>query len=557
MDIPGYEILELLGQGGFGSVYRARQLAVQREVALKVDSRPLTTERDRRRFMREVTSAGRLSGHPNVVAVYDAGLLSDNRPYMVMELCPNGSLADRIREKGPLSPAEVRDIGVRVADAVAAAHAIGVLHRDIKPGNILVDSYGNPALADFGLAAMPQPGMESSATREALTPAYAPPEAFRMEEPSPAGDIYSIAATLYALLSGRPPHFPPEGSPSIPALITAHTRPVPDIPGAPPALTAVLRQSMTYDPAARPPSAAALREALAAADLNIPNTYGPHNSAAHAMLQPAGPGPQDAVAYGSHMPQPTGPGALPGYAFQTSQPMGRPYQQTGPGGGYGQATVASGKRGTSKGIVWGAAGLIAATILGAGVLVAFSSPGASKSGRTAVSPPVTSPAAQAPGASTTQTTQAGNLLTPAEIRRVIGLFEQASHSTQFAGMTVYPDRASANAPVPGRHAAFDEYTYQAGADAAVRQGPSVAITTGDAKVSLRSFNWDALPNLLRRAEQVLKVPKPTNRYVIVDPAWTFNGDKPTMLVYLTDDYGSGYLAADTNGSVVSTVPAGG
>ncbi|OPG13495.1 serine/threonine-protein kinase [Microbispora sp. GKU 823] len=152
--VPGYEVLGILGQGGFGVVYRARQLAVGREVALKVDNRVLVSDRDRRRFMREVTSAGALSGHPHVADVYDAGVLPDGRPYMVLELCPNGSLADRLRDAGPLGPREVRDIGIKIADALAAAHAVGVLHRDVKPANILVNSYGMVALSDFGLATM-------------------------------------------------------------------------------------------------------------------------------------------------------------------------------------------------------------------------------------------------------------------------------------------------------------------------------------------------------------------------------------------------------------------
>ena len=158
--------------------------------------------------MREVTAAGQLSGHPHVVPVYDAGVLADNRPYMVLELCPGGSLGDRLHRQGALPAKEARDIGVGLADAVAAAHAAGVLHRDIKPGNIMVNRYGGVALTDFGLAAMPRPGRELSVTREALTPAYAPPEAFRMADPSPAGDVYSLAATVYALLCGRPPHYP-------------------------------------------------------------------------------------------------------------------------------------------------------------------------------------------------------------------------------------------------------------------------------------------------------------------------------------------------------------
>ncbi|MER7131493.1 serine/threonine-protein kinase [Streptosporangium saharense] len=260
--VPGYEISGVLGQGGFGIVYRARQLAVDREVALKVDNRVLVSERDRRRFMREVTSAGALSGHPHVAHVYDAGVLADGRPYMVLELCPGGSLLDRLRSEGPLTPAEVADIGIRIADALAAAHAAGVLHRDIKPANILINRYGNVVLSDFGLATMPSAGGEASVTRESLTPAYAPPEAFDLSEPSAAGDVYSLAATLYALLSGRPPRFPESGVANIAVIMALHRLPIPEVPGVPSELTAVLRQAMDSDPARRTPSVAALRDAL-------------------------------------------------------------------------------------------------------------------------------------------------------------------------------------------------------------------------------------------------------------------------------------------------------
>ncbi|MEV7011510.1 serine/threonine-protein kinase [Streptosporangium sp. NPDC051022] len=262
LSVPGYEVSGVLGQGGFGIVYRARQLAVDREVALKVDNRVLLSERDRRRFMREVTSAGALSGHPHVAHVYDAGVLADGRPYMVLELCPGGSLLDRIRTEGCLPPAEVADIGIRIADALAAAHAAGVLHRDIKPANILINRYGNVVLSDFGLATMPSSGGEASVTRESLTPAYAPPEAFDLSEPAAAGDVYSLAATLYALLSGRPPRFPESGVVNIAVIMALHRLPIPEIPGVPAELTAVLRHAMDSDPARRTPSVAALRDAL-------------------------------------------------------------------------------------------------------------------------------------------------------------------------------------------------------------------------------------------------------------------------------------------------------
>ncbi|MEV0389584.1 protein kinase [Nonomuraea sp. NPDC050643] len=262
LSVPGYEIKGVLGQGGFGVVYLALQSAVGREVALKIDNRVLLSDRDRRRFLREVTAAGALSAHPHVVPVYDAGLLPDGRPYMVLELCPGGSLAGRV-----LSPAEARDVGVRIADALAAAHGQGVLHRDVKPGNILLNRYGQVALSDFGLATMPASGPETSVTRESLTPSYAPPEVFELAEPSPAGDVYALAASVYALLSGRPPRFPESGVPNVAMILALHRLPVPDIPGVPLELSAVLRQALASDPRQRTPSAAALRDALAAVPL--------------------------------------------------------------------------------------------------------------------------------------------------------------------------------------------------------------------------------------------------------------------------------------------------
>src|SRR5256885_4520247 len=101
----------------YTTLFRSR---VGREVAVKVENRVLLTERDRRRFLREVTAAGRLSGHPHVIDVYDAGTLADGRPYLVMELCPAGSLNDALRRHGPMPAAQVRDIGIRLADAVCS-----------------------------------------------------------------------------------------------------------------------------------------------------------------------------------------------------------------------------------------------------------------------------------------------------------------------------------------------------------------------------------------------------------------------------------------------------
>jgi len=340
-DIPGHRVGGVLGAGGFATVYRCWQLAVGREVAVKVDNRLLLTERDRRRFLREVTAAGRLSGHPHVVDVYDAGTLADGRPYLVMELCPAGSLHDALRRHGPMPAAQVRDIGIRLADALAAAHASGVLHRDIKPANILVNRFGMVGLSDFGLASIISARGEQTASREALTPAYSSPETFRGEEPTVLADVYSLAATLYALLAGRPPRFAADGRrPGLATIMSLHDRPVEDVPGTPPELMALLRAGLSPDPRARPQSAAALRDAL-----TDPRRYAAATPAGHASQASA---PQSA-----------------GHASQASAPSAARHGRPSPSPGTG-APVPSGPRWPARQLAL-AGGLVA--IVTAGLLI--------------------------------------------------------------------------------------------------------------------------------------------------------------------------------------------
>ncbi|MET9629020.1 serine/threonine-protein kinase [Lentzea sp. NPDC006480] len=260
--IPGLTDLRPLGAGGFATVYRAHQAQLGRDVAVKIDNRVLVDERDKRRFLREAHAAARLSGHPHVVGVHDANITAQGTPYMVMELCTGGSLADQLDQQGPLHHERVRDLGIKLADALAAAHAEGVLHRDIKPGNILVDRYGTPKLADFGLAALLDAQGGSTVTRDALSPSYAPPEAFAMAEPTPQADVYSLAATLYTLLAGKPPRPVPWPISSFDQLGEILRRPITAVGGVPPALHDTLARALHPDANLRTPSAAQLRDEL-------------------------------------------------------------------------------------------------------------------------------------------------------------------------------------------------------------------------------------------------------------------------------------------------------
>jgi serine/threonine protein kinase len=261
--IPGLVEWRPLAQGGFSTVWQARQESLNRLVAVKVDQRKLTSETERRRFLREAGAAGRLSGHPGIVTVHDAGILEDNQPYLVMELCPGGSLSKWLKPEYRQSEERIREVGVRIADALADAHARGVLHRDVKPANILINAYGHPGLADFGLAAVPEPGSEIAATLEALTPAYAPREVIYGEAPTEYSDVYSLAATLYALLCGKAPRYPEGRQPTLLELIELQDEPIERLPGVDREFMDLLLKALSDDPAERP-TAADFSTALAA-----------------------------------------------------------------------------------------------------------------------------------------------------------------------------------------------------------------------------------------------------------------------------------------------------
>lgn len=260
--IAGYRDLTPLGQGGFATVYRAYQEQFDRVVAVKVITIDVD-DRTRDRFIRECQAAGRLSGHPNVVTVLDAGVTEQDRPYMTTELMERGSIADWIDRNGPMPLADALQVGVKMCGALSVVHAAGILHRDVKPQNILVSGYGEPALADFGISAV---GMGTSGARATMTftPEYTPPEILEGRAPEPTMDVYSLGATIYALISGNPPFVSRDDEGLLPFIRRLMDDPVPPLDPAlaPAEVVAVLAVAMAKDGGDRFPTAEAFGQRL-------------------------------------------------------------------------------------------------------------------------------------------------------------------------------------------------------------------------------------------------------------------------------------------------------
>jgi serine/threonine protein kinase len=200
MRIGRYELGRHLGHGGMASVYEARDTGLERPVAVKLLAENLAgDEQLRKRFLRETRLAARLS-HPNVVNVFDAGE-DDGRPYIVMELVEGETLA----EHGRVPPAEARNLALQAARGLAHAHEAGLVHRDIKPGNLLVRADGTLKVADFGIARAAETTALTQAGTVLGTAAYLAPEQALGEVVTPTADVYSLGAVLYELLTGRPP----------------------------------------------------------------------------------------------------------------------------------------------------------------------------------------------------------------------------------------------------------------------------------------------------------------------------------------------------------------
>lgn len=269
-DIPaelrqaGFDSVEEIGRGGFGIVYRCAQPMLDRAVAVKVSITDLDPD-NLDRFLREQRAMGRLSGHPHIMNVLQVGVLASGRPFIVMPYHAKDSLEVLIRRHGPLDWGETLTIGVKLAGALEAAHRAGTLHRDVKPGNILLTDYGEPQLTDFGIARIAG-GFETATGLITGSPAFTAPEVLEGKSPTPASDVYSLGATLFCALTGHAACERRSGEQVIAQFLRVTSQPIPDLrtQGLPADVAAIIERAMARDPADRPATAAEFGDELRA-----------------------------------------------------------------------------------------------------------------------------------------------------------------------------------------------------------------------------------------------------------------------------------------------------
>ncbi len=258
----GFDEAREIGRGGFGVVYRCTQTSLDRTVAVKVLTSD-TAQEKRERFVREQRAMGRLTGHPNIVNVLQVGVTDSGASYIVMPYYPQGSMDEAIRRHGPLGISEALRLGVKLAGALEAAHHLGIVHRDVKPANVLLSDYGEPALTDFGIARI-RGGFETATGIVTGSPAFTAPEVLGGATPSPASDIYGLAATLFCAVTGHAAFERRSGEQLVAQFIRITNEPAPDLRdhGIADDLAEVIEQAMSGRPEERPPTAFAFGEVL-------------------------------------------------------------------------------------------------------------------------------------------------------------------------------------------------------------------------------------------------------------------------------------------------------
>jgi serine/threonine protein kinase len=575
-----FELLERLGGGGMGWVWRARDLMLQREVALKEvrspdpavhGSDPAGQRIVRERVLREAQALARLQ-HPNVVTIYH---IVDSRdlvhPWLVMELVTGGSLGDLLDERD-LSVPEALRIGRGVLGALRAAHAAGIQHRDVKPGNVLLRGDGTPVLTDFGIAALEaSPGLTATGMLIG-SPEYMAPERVHGIEGDPASDLWSLALMLYVGLEGRNPLSRETTIATIAAVSEGYVPPPVRSGPLAPILSAVL----VPDPSWRP-SAEQLDAMFAHVESG--GTVGAFQQTIPAPRMPAGPAAQGydewlTRKFGNTgqnpMPMPV-TDQLPGGSGP--RPPINPYGNGNPDYAYnGAYSPEAAARYRSKAFRLSTISTVAVLgIMGASVW--FSTRAESHAGHLANNnaatnvPTVSMPssadtkaaAASTPQASTSSSTTTADsgdstatqhLLTPAGVRAVIKQIFAVSGGNRVVSMTVYDDHASFDVVKKDDPGVYDTYDFVNGKAGFSMTGD--ALDQGEPALDPYTVNWDALPGLLKDANGSLNVKNPKYHYVVVDS--DIIDHTLSMRVYLGDDYRSGFLEADLKGKITDRYP---
>jgi serine/threonine-protein kinase len=258
-----YRAVRRIDADGTGEIWEADDAQLGRRVAIKVLAEELAGDPVAvRRFRREARATAKLD-HPNIIRVFD--FVDDKVPLLVLELLEGETLADRLGRDGALPPLEVARIAAAVADGLDAAHRAGIVHRAIKPSNIMLTADGGVKVMDFGIAAAWE-AHSNTGQQLLVNAAYAPPERIRGGWASPTGDLYSLGVVLYEMLTGRPPFIADTAEQLLRAHLEAEPRPVRELVfWVPPEIASACEAALAKDPGGRPPSAGALADQLRAA----------------------------------------------------------------------------------------------------------------------------------------------------------------------------------------------------------------------------------------------------------------------------------------------------
>ncbi|NUR57531.1 MAG: serine/threonine protein kinase [Catenulispora sp.] len=575
-----FELIARLGGGGMGLVWRARDLMLQREVALKevrspdpavYGADPSEAHVVRERVLREAQALARLH-HPNVVTIYhivDAPELA--HPWLVMELVTGGSLEGRLK-RGTLSVPEAARIGRGVLAALRAAHAAGIQHRDVKPGNVLLRSDGTPVLTDFGIAALEAtPGLTATGMLIG-SPEYMAPERIHGREGDPASDLWSLGIMLYLGLEGHNPLRRDTTIATIAAVAEANVPP----PVRSGALAPVLTALLVKDPARRP-TAEQLDWMLAEAQ---------ENRSAAASGPYTAPPPSYTAPLSSTVP----PSSTAPLSFESATGgYGRPDQQTGPNQNpesstnpvanpYGTGTTPTTIKKRAYVVPYAISTVfalgMAGTIMymshtfggGTGANQGSSSHGGDLAGpgQATISLPglqnssdsgsgtITDGGPTSTGSHADSPNLGKNLLTPASARAVIASAAKVSGSSKFVEITIYDDgHAIFDIVKKDDPGAYDSWIYSDGKTGFWTKGDAL----GDKKTfTADKINWDALPTIIKDGQSTLKVKNPTSSYIIANADTSDTPDNLQLLYYLNSDYYSGFLQCDATGKIIERHP---